>query len=145
MFDMHLKKIVVHVHIYHTLQKCIQTTSIFQIFSNNYKIGMILSQENVKNVNHDDCRLNFRIFRKTLLKLHHEFGCQDKQVTKFQRDKRIAISLYILGSSAKLRIIRNLFGESTVRSLSFQFTDAVISILLPKYINAYPPTENKIN
>lgn len=104
---------------------------------------MILSQENVKNMNRHDCRLSFRIFRKTLLKLHHEFGCQDKQVTKFQRDKRIAISLYILGSSAELRIIRNLFGESTVRSLLFQFTDAVTYFYFATEIYQRIPTNRK--
>lgn len=99
----------------------------------------------------DDFKLNFRVSRSTFRTLYNELPCLDKKMTKFRipipRDKRIAISLYSLGSSAELRTIGNLFsiGESTVRSILFEFIEAVISILLPKFVNAYPPTEDKIN
>lgn len=101
-------------------------------------------------MNGEDFKLNFRVSRKTFNWLYNQLVCLEKQITKFRhpipRDKRIAISLYTLGSSAELRTIGNLFGigESTVRAIIFEFIDAIIR-LLPKFINAYPPNQQKID
>lgn len=61
-------------------------------------------------------------------------------------EKRIAIALYALGSSAEYRTVANVFGvgKSTVGKLLMEFCEAVWMILQPEYLNGYPVTIDKL-
>ena len=62
-------------------------------------------------------------------------------------DKRVAIALYALGSSAEYRTVSSLFGvgRSTVGEIVLEFCEAICNELGTR-INSYPPkTEHIIN
>ena len=60
--------------------------------------------------------------------------------------KRVAIGLYALGSSAEYRTIASLFGvgRTTVGEIVREISQEIIDKLGPCYLNAYPPTHDKI-
>lgn len=62
-------------------------------------------------------------------------------------EKRIAIALYALASSAEYRTIAALFGvgRTTVGELVVDFCKALVEIFETEFINAYPPTQEKLN
>lgn len=61
-------------------------------------------------------------------------------------EKRVAISLYALGSSAEYRTIANMFGvgKSTVCVILLEFCAEVWRVLAPMYLNNFPLTTEKI-
>lgn len=61
-------------------------------------------------------------------------------------DKRLAIFLYAVGSSAEYRTIAGLFGigRSTVGEIVREIAKAIWDSLRYEYLNTYPPTEEKI-
>lgn len=70
--------------------------------------------------------------------------------TKFRKaitvEKRIAISLYTLGTCAENRTIASLFGvgRTTVGEIFLDFCYAVVEAFEREYLNFYPATEEKI-
>lgn len=60
--------------------------------------------------------------------------------------KRIAISLYTLGSSAEYRTVGSLFGvgRTTVGQLVLEFSKELWSIFQKDFLNVYPPTQQKV-
>lgn len=61
-------------------------------------------------------------------------------------EKRIGIALYALASSAEYRTIAALFGvgRTTVGELVVDFCKALIQEFESEFINAYPPTREKL-
>lgn len=105
----------------------------------------------VPNQSDADFKRNFRVTRETFQFFVVELKGIEKKVTRWREPvslpKRIAIALYVLGSSSEMRTIMNLFGvgESTVRLILVEFCEEVKQKLLSRFIDAYPPTQEKIN
>uniref|UniRef100_A0A336L2I1 CSON003839 protein n=1 Tax=Culicoides sonorensis TaxID=179676 RepID=A0A336L2I1_CULSO len=114
-----------------------------------YRFGRFW-EEDTAHMNDEDFRANYRMTRKSFNQLYNELHCLEKQITQFRvpipREKRIGIALYTLGSSAEIRTISNLFGvgDSTVRAILLEFIDALLDKFEKRMINAYPPTQQKI-
>lgn len=75
------------------------------------------------------------------------FGKEDTNYRKaIPLEKRVAIALYALGSSAEYRSLANLFGvgKSTVGKILNEFCVLVWSELKKKYLNFFPLTYDKI-
>lgn len=66
--------------------------------------------------------------------------------TAIPLEKRVAIGLYALGSSAEYRSIGNLFGigKSTVCEIVLDFCQEVWDTLKPLHMNSFPLTREKI-
>ena len=62
-------------------------------------------------------------------------------------DKRLAIALYGLGSSAEYRTIASLFGvgRTTVGEILLEMAKEIYTIFKDEFLNTYPPTSEKIN
>lgn len=61
-------------------------------------------------------------------------------------EKRIAIALYALGSSAEYRTIANMFGvgKATVCKILLSFCSEVWRVMAPIYLNNFPMERQKI-
>lgn len=61
-------------------------------------------------------------------------------------EKRVAIALYALGSSAEYRTIANMFGvgKATVCKILLSFCAEVWRVLAPTYLNNFPMNKEKI-
>lgn len=104
-------------------------------------------------VAHDDdfFKSNFRITRASFKKLLKLLGGLEKKDSTCRKaipiDKRVAIALYALGSSAEYRSIGNLFGvgTSTVCQIVIDFCDLAWPVLQNLYLNDIPLTRQKID
>lgn len=75
-----------------------------------------------------------------------EFARQDTHLRRcVPLDKRVAMCVYALSSSAELRTVANLFGvgESTLRTAVHEFCELVVQIIMPSMIS-FPTTEGKM-
>lgn len=88
---------------------------------------------------------NFRMTRSTFKLLCEKLVCLRKEDTVLRKaitlEKRIAIAMYALGSSAEYRSVANLFGvgRTTVGELVLEFCEAVWKVLKPQYLNYFEP------
>lgn len=96
-------------------------------------------------VNGDDFfKENLRMHRTTfdvLCGLLPHLAKEDSALRKsIPLQKRIAIALYALGSSAEYRTIANLFGvgKSTVCEIVLEFCTVVWNVMQPNYLNYFP-------
>lgn len=93
---------------------------------------------------------NFRLSRTSFAKLVALLKNLAKNNSKFRRaiplDKRVAIALYALGSSAEYRSIGNLFGvgKSTVCTILIDFCKEAWAVLQPKYLKNFPLNQSKL-
>ncbi|XP_017470382.1 PREDICTED: putative nuclease HARBI1 [Rhagoletis zephyria] len=93
---------------------------------------------------------NFRLKRRAFQKLCSFLDHIKKKETNFQNsiclEKRVAIALYALGSSAEYRSIANLFGvgKSTVCTILSEFCKEVWKVLHPGYFNYFPLSRKTI-
>ncbi|XP_058980672.1 putative nuclease HARBI1 [Musca domestica] len=93
---------------------------------------------------------NFRVSREVFNKLCELLNGLQKSNTNMREaiplEKRVAIGLYTLGSSAEYRTIANMFGvgKSTVCKILLQFCNEVWRILAPIYLKNFPLTREKI-
>lgn len=93
---------------------------------------------------------NFRVTRSTFGYLVRELICLKKMDTYYRKaislDKRIAVSLYMIGSSSELRTVANLFGIglSTLHQMMFEFLNAVIVKFSTKHLSFYPANDEEI-
>lgn len=84
---------------------------------------------------------------KVLCSLLPSFGKQDTNYRKaIPLEKRVAIAVYALGSSAEYRTVANLFGvgRSTVGKILNQFCVSLWSNLKTNYITNFPLTLEKV-
>lgn len=84
---------------------------------------------------------------KLLCSLLPSFGKEDSNCRKaIPLEKRVAIALYALGSSAEYRSLANLFGvgKSTVGKILKEFCILVWSKLRTEYMSYFPLTLEKI-
>ena len=94
-------------------------------------------------------RDNFRMKKATFVKLCDKLQAMRKQDTPFRPsiplEKRIAIALYALGSSAEYRTVSSLFGVglSTVSTIVLDFAKTVCE-QLKCCISSYPPSDTEI-
>ncbi|XP_062557829.1 putative nuclease HARBI1 [Armigeres subalbatus] len=92
----------------------------------------------------------FRVDRKTMAYLVTKLYYLRKEDTCWRwaisLEKRIAIAMYALGSSAEYRTVASLFGvgRTTVGELVLEFCDAVIHSMQDETFTSYPPTTAKI-
>ncbi|XP_050340632.1 putative nuclease HARBI1 isoform X1 [Bactrocera neohumeralis] len=90
---------------------------------------------------------NFRMKRNSFIKLCIMLKGLEKENTNYRKaiplEKRIAIALYALGSSAEYRTIGNMFGigKSTVCSILIDFCHEVWRCLWPLYLKKFPMNE----
>ncbi|XP_036336773.1 uncharacterized protein LOC118746899 isoform X1 [Rhagoletis pomonella] len=88
-------------------------------------------------------RQNFRLNRSAFKKLCNFLDHLKRKETRFHNticlEKRVAIALYALGSSAEYRSIANLFGvaKSTVCAALLEFCREVWKVLHPMYFNHF--------
>lgn len=74
----------------------------------------------------------------------------ERQDTRWRQaiplEKRVAIALYSLGSSAEYRTIGNMFGvgKSTVCEIVLSFCAEAWKVLAPLYMNNFPLRRDKI-
>lgn len=101
--------------------------------------------------NNDDHNFkdNFRMFRKSFDKICEKVKDMKKANTQFRKaiplEKRVAIALYALGSSAEYRSVGNLFGvgKSTVCEILLEFCREIWRVLKPEYLNFFPISQDK--
>lgn len=67
--------------------------------------------------------------------------------TAIPLEKRVAIALYALGSSAEYRTVASLFGvgRSTVGEIVLEVCKVINKVFKKQTLNAFPPTQEKIN
>lgn len=93
---------------------------------------------------------NLRLSRSAFHKLCEKLQNLKKENTRFREsislEKRVAVALYALGSSAEYRTVANVFGigRSTVGKLLIEFCEEVWRTLQPEYLNGYPVTAEKL-
>ncbi|XP_037949623.1 uncharacterized protein LOC119680741 [Teleopsis dalmanni] len=93
---------------------------------------------------------NFRMTMDTFKELCDLVKSMKKQNSNFRRpiplEKRVAIAVYALGSSAEYRTVGNLFGvsKSSVCIILKEFCTEVWKIMQPIYLNQYPLNEATI-
>ncbi|XP_012161742.1 protein ALP1-like [Ceratitis capitata] len=89
----------------------------------------------------------FRLERRSFFELCDILKGIGKEDTNYRKaitlEKRIAIALYALGSSAEYRTVASLFGvsNSSVCRIVREFCAAVWNALKPNYLNYFPLTE----
>lgn len=94
---------------------------------------------------------NFRMSRENFQWLCSSLQHLRKNDTNCRKaiplDKKIAIALYTLGSSAEYRSVANLFGvgKCTVGNILIDFCKEVWKVLQPAYMSAYPLSPHVIN
>nr|XP_036219626.1 uncharacterized protein LOC106614101 [Bactrocera oleae] len=102
-----------------------------------------------------DCQVNSDAFFKSNFRMNHQsfnklcimLKSLEKKNTNYRKsiqlEKRIAIALYALGSSAKYRAIGNMFGigKSSVCNILIEFCHEVWRCLWPLYLNKFPMNE----
>lgn len=92
----------------------------------------------------------FRVSRSTFNLIKSRIEHLARQETTFRSpidiEKRLAITLYALGSSAEYRTIASLFGvgRTTVGEIVLEISTEVFKQFKEEYFNAYPPTPEKI-
>ncbi|XP_017471171.1 PREDICTED: uncharacterized protein LOC108362623 [Rhagoletis zephyria] len=90
---------------------------------------------------------NFRMKRKSFKKLCDMLKGLERKNTNYRKaitlEKRVAIALYALGSSAEYRTIANMFGigKSTVCTILIEFCHELWRCLWPLYLNKFPMNE----
>lgn len=90
---------------------------------------------------------NFRMKRNSFKKLTHLLKGLERKNTNYRKaitlEKRLAIALYALGSSAEYRTIGNMFGvgKSTVGRILIEFCHEVWRCLWPLYLQKFPMNE----
>lgn len=91
-------------------------------------------------------RMTRMVFKELCLLLHGLRKCDTNMRAAIPLEKRVAIGLYALGSSAEYRTIGNMFGigKSTVCSILLEFCNEVWKVLAPMYLKNFPLTKNKI-
>ncbi|XP_054083812.1 putative nuclease HARBI1 [Zeugodacus cucurbitae] len=95
-------------------------------------------------------KINLRMKRKSFNKLCIMLKGLEKKTTNYRKtiqlEKRIAIALYALGSSAEYRTIGNMFGigKSTVCSFLIEFCHEVWRCLWPLYLKKFPMNEFQV-
>ncbi|XP_036340253.1 putative nuclease HARBI1 [Rhagoletis pomonella] len=88
--------------------------------------------------------------RKSFRKLCHMLIGMERRNTHYRKaivlEKRVAIALYALGSSAEYRTMANMFGvgKSTVGRILIEFCHEVWKFLWPLYLKNFPMTEVKL-
>lgn len=98
----------------------------------------------------DFFKQNFRLKRRDFQKLCSFLDHIKKKETNFQNsiclEKRVAIALYALGSSAEYRSIAHLFGvgKSTVCTILLEFCKEVWKVLHPVYFKYFPLSRETI-
>jgi len=106
-------------------------------------------ESDVQQMEDDVFKKNFRVDRLSFKKICVKLQCISKQDTNFRQciplNKRVAIALYALGSSAEYRTIAHLFGvgHSTVMEIVLEFCSAVCDNF-KEHISSYPPTLDEI-
>lgn len=107
-------------------------------------------ERDVPKMSNDDFKNSFRVDRSTFDFLVHNLKILEREDTTWRSaiplKKRIAISLYALGSSAEYRTISSLFGvgRTTVGEIVLEFCKELCNKFQQQYLYTYPPTQEKL-
>lgn len=107
-------------------------------------------EKQVPKMDNEDFKNAFRVDRSTFHFLLKRLKSLQRMDTTWRfsipLQKRIAISLYTLGSSAEYRTVGSLFGvgRTTVGQLVLEFCRELWNIFQKDFLNVYPPTQEKV-
>ncbi|KAL1434676.1 hypothetical protein MTO96_011451 [Rhipicephalus appendiculatus] len=105
-----------------------------------YPRGQSWYETTVPHLPESEFRAQFRVTRRTFRYILSVCECMERQDTTMRRavplDKRVAVGLYRLASSAEERTIANAFGlgRSTVNTIFREFCAVIVRKLEPKFI-----------
>ncbi|KAH6945500.1 hypothetical protein HPB50_008790 [Hyalomma asiaticum] len=105
-----------------------------------YPRGQSWYETTVPHLPDSEFRAHFRVTRRTFRYIISVCECMQRQDTAMRRavplDKRIAVGLYRLASSAEERTIGNAFGlgRSTVNTIFREFCAVIVRQLGPKFV-----------